>query len=390
MDRRTEELLNTVIDEESLMCRELASYIRWNAEDEARLDSIYADAKFLAELDERARKYNPRADRVTVTSSMLTLIKLKAWQRTKAVYYFTPELMEDLSKTDDAVIYTDLFSRLPYQDLLLFFPENGFNDISYTGASLIGAYVHIEKAPETGTKRVGLHRLYYDFESNETEQGKGDLFDLENGKKISEIREHYAEEMTKMVGSIDIPLTTYTNKEVMASDLVRTIMGENTPITSIIVNCLYYLASKNADIKDIKNHKPKTKPKVKPASASAVKHEVGTEYARIVHRSMQTYNAEDTAPDDMETEAAAHRSGTKKRPHARRAHWHHYWTGEGRTNLEVRWISDLFVGVNRDQQAVVVYSASETKKEKTPEKKVSSGVRNPNTSRKKQKNSKKK
>ena len=31
------------------------------------------------------------------------------------------------------------------------------------------------------------------------------------------------------------------------------------------------------------------------------------------------------------------------RPHVRRAHWHHYWTGTGRTTLEVRWIEPTLV-----------------------------------------------
>ena len=31
------------------------------------------------------------------------------------------------------------------------------------------------------------------------------------------------------------------------------------------------------------------------------------------------------------------------RPHVRRAHWHHYWVGEGRNRLEVRWIEPTFV-----------------------------------------------
>ena len=35
--------------------------------------------------------------------------------------------------------------------------------------------------------------------------------------------------------------------------------------------------------------------------------------------------------------------GRTVRPHVRRAHWHHYWVGEGRTRLEVRWIEPTFV-----------------------------------------------
>lgn len=34
------------------------------------------------------------------------------------------------------------------------------------------------------------------------------------------------------------------------------------------------------------------------------------------------------------------------RPHVRRAHWHHYWVGEGHTRLEVRWIEPTLVLAN--------------------------------------------
>ena len=36
-------------------------------------------------------------------------------------------------------------------------------------------------------------------------------------------------------------------------------------------------------------------------------------------------------------------TGRTVRPHVRRTHWHHYWVGEGRTRLEVRWIEPTFV-----------------------------------------------
>lgn len=36
-------------------------------------------------------------------------------------------------------------------------------------------------------------------------------------------------------------------------------------------------------------------------------------------------------------------TGRTVRPHVRRAHWHHYWVGEGQTRLEVRWIEPTFV-----------------------------------------------
>ena len=43
-------------------------------------------------------------------------------------------------------------------------------------------------------------------------------------------------------------------------------------------------------------------------------------------------------------------TGRKQRPHVRRAHWHTYWTGAGRTTAKVRWVHPILI--NADQGEV--------------------------------------
>ncbi len=147
---------------------------------------------------------------------------------------------------------------------------------------------------------------------------------------------------------------------------------------------MYYLSSEEPDIKQIKRHKkPQKTLNQKEDNDPAIKlHEVGTKYAEIVYRKLQINKSpveegDDPSEDDAEgSEDDTIRTvkrGKKRRPHVRRAHFQHYWTGEGRTIPVLRWKSDLFVGANRDDQAVVVYEAKESMK----------GKRNPNTSKKK-------
>ena len=38
------------------------------------------------------------------------------------------------------------------------------------------------------------------------------------------------------------------------------------------------------------------------------------------------------------------RHSSTVRAHVRRAHWHHYWTGKGRTELVLRWIAPTPIG----------------------------------------------
>lgn len=53
-------------------------------------------------------------------------------------------------------------------------------------------------------------------------------------------------------------------------------------------------------------------------------------------------------------------TGTKKSPHARRGHWHHYWTGprSGEQTVVLKWIAPTFVHADQlesIQQVVTVY-----------------------------------
>jgi len=43
-------------------------------------------------------------------------------------------------------------------------------------------------------------------------------------------------------------------------------------------------------------------------------------------------------------------SGSAKRPHARKAHWHTYWTGEGRTIPVLKWVSTALINMDTSQE----------------------------------------
>lgn len=57
-------------------------------------------------------------------------------------------------------------------------------------------------------------------------------------------------------------------------------------------------------------------------------------------------------------------AGAPKRPHSRRGHWHHYWTGprDGQRELILRWIAPTFIHANSfngEQGNVVIYPVKE-------------------------------
>ena len=102
----------------------------------------------------------------------------------------------------------------------------------------------------------------------------------------------------------------------------------------------YYLASKNAEIKEVKIPKEKrpvlvSKPGATPKKVNVKTYNVGFVIGKSFE--MQLVSGAEYQ------KSTATGTGRTVRPHVRRAHWHHYWVGEGRTRLEVRWIEPTFV-----------------------------------------------
>ena len=352
----------------------ISGQVHWSSDDEERLDDLMHGRGLLTEIGNRLL----RATRSRgLTEYVYSFLTYKAWQRTKAVYSFNREFVEDMSQTEDSCIYTSLLERLPFKDMLFYFPENVLPLVETE--EIAGIYVHVENHPEN--LWITLSSLNRTIETpSQILPGVVIGFPITNGMKISQVFEtsEYLEWLAAFKRSLSF------NQEL--SDHLIAVQAElQKKIMCTTINLLYYLSSKNADIQPIKPHKKshKTSAEKKADSAPAViLHEVGGKYPEIVYRKLKEArqteedadSTEDSEESNEDTETKPAKARQKRRPHARRAHWQHYWTGEGRTNLEARWKTDIFVGANREDQAVFVYDI---------EKESSKGKRNPNTSKKK-------
>ena len=104
--------------------------------------------------------------------------------------------------------------------------------------------------------------------------------------------------------------------------------------TRLVANALAYICSSNADIKV--SYKPNVaKRRDGKRRSTATWHEVGF---RI--------GAELRAYERTKSERKPHQGGTM-RPHMRRAHWHHFWTGtrNGERKLVLKWVPPTMVAV---------------------------------------------
>ena len=111
------------------------------------------------------------------------------------------------------------------------------------------------------------------------------------------------------------------------------------------VQVIYYLSASNCVVKKVKKDK-KNIIKTGKKSISLKIWDVGYRVStRFPNSGVSLISeCEDFSFDGSDKENVRNRP----RPHIRRAHWHHYWVGEGRTKLELRWIAPTYVKGDSD------------------------------------------
>lgn len=374
MNQKDRDSLTDLLHQINDRLQDLSHKIHWTAEDSECLDNLVGSK-------EQINNISSRITRATGSDAFAMylplLLAFKGWQRTKAVYSFNREFVDAMSYTDDTTVLIFLLERLPFKDMLFFFPAGTLPKIK--GEETAGMYVHIENHPDL----LWINFNYLDRKQDngsEIYPGISFAFPITEGMKVSQVFEtpQYLEWLSTYKRTLLI------DRRLSDQEAEENILAERKAL-NLAINLMYYLSSKEPDIKQIKRRKkPQRVSSQKEDSDPAIKlHEVGTKYAEIVYRKLQmnkdsaegdidsAENADDESSDDVAVRTV--KRGKKRRPHVRRAHFQHYWTGEGRTIPVLRWKSDLFVGTNRDDQAVIVYEAKESMK----------GKRNPNTSKKK-------
>jgi hypothetical protein len=246
---------------------------------------------------------------------------LGAWRRTKGVYRFSGSLLQELADTPiDQALPSEVLHRLPewcvYMDLSEgSFPVGGWG-------RLLGSFAHMEWDVERPHEEL---RLLLDFERG--------LFPVP----------------IDLTGSlVDGLLSVYESAKVK--------MDEKDMVTvaryvSPVVGCVLYLCSEDQDIVGDGLPGPvpgiRTKRGWKEVAAPSVRvWDVGWRVGKML--------AEARA---REGEGRPVESRSSPRPHVRRAHWHHYWTGprDGERKLVLRWLHPVLVKANLGDFPAVVH-----------------------------------
>lgn len=254
-----------------------------------------------------------------------TLFTLRDWIRTKQAYKITKELADDLFSMDDLTFPADCL-RLPYRTIFM-----DFSDLNI---------------PAQGTQLEDKGYIIYGVFMT--------LGDVAYYDKIATMCGF----VTLIAPKSQIATTTELSYGGLAFDYDNTDDGQTLqdkikqltktfqgPKESIIKALLFaaYLSSEQPDIEENETQKTFYRPIEKLKTSSVRKWDVGIRYTKEVAR----YKSSNTP-------RVSTGIGASKRPHIRKAHWHIYRIGKGRTQKKVIWLPPIEVNCRNQETLPVV------------------------------------
>lgn len=244
------------------------------------------------------------------------------WNKTKTIYNFSESFLAALDGTEDSKSYASIFAKMPFPCFAMNLPKN-------LGVDWCVVYT---EPFTTANGKTGTHILVYFTYDNYRHCGFCHT-PCEDGANFD-----------KSIMNVQIEkLQEYNGTELDDEERYQAAALQAT-VSYYVVRACYYLASKNAEIKEVKLSKNK-RPLVRvlknepPKRVNINTYDVGYRIGKAFEQQLRCKKDEIPCSEQMQ---GAPTSRTV-RPHVRRAHWHHYWVGEGHTRLEVRWIEPVFV-----------------------------------------------
>jgi hypothetical protein len=236
------------------------------------------------------------------------------WRETQGIYRFDPDVLDALWETPvSGDLPTEVLERLPEWCVYVETPEREIG-----GTRIAGFYAHLESDSNSGRRELRL------------------LVDLESGDPVA-VPLHLGGDLRQAIDAMIAEGDRQMRRAGML-DGILDVVGRRQEIMSVepLVSLVLYLCSEAAEISDRKNPEVHPTPRCAPSRTpnAPTVWETGARLGVALRR------RRDAARDPGEGSHAA------PRPHIRRAHWHHFWTGPkaGERRLVLRWVHPTLVG----------------------------------------------
>lgn len=260
--------------------------------------------------------------KVELYFSFLRGYVLYEWRKNKQVYGFSEDFYNMLCTMEDFQLDSSIFEYLPYS---CFYIELEFSN------KYDGIFVKYDKELRCLfflllLKYEGTSIFRIEFTENLSIKQIADKIVNEESKKMKKISEKTKMSIVNLHSKIEI-----------------------VEILSFAIQATMYLCSKNCNIKENEVQKKiykAPKSSIKDKYSEVRKWDVGYRLSADEKKSIHSFKEEDSS-------IILGSKRNRPRQHWRRAHWHTYWTGKGRTVKELRFIPPTLVNDINDTIPVV-------------------------------------
>lgn len=265
---------------------------------------------------------------------------LASWRLDKQVFVLDEEMEHLLCEdTGDIEIPTEIFMQLPY---LCFYVD--VNTLVHNQRRVTGFFVHFEDDPINKDRELRILLLFDDgdVEALPIHIDEDTVYD----SLIHTMKE--AEKVLRNIGS-DVRFD-------YDDDFFET---EQFKIAVKCLQIILYICAQNADIQQDPEQKTISRPSqtIRDKYSEIKKWDVGFRIGEAFKKYRREHPDDKDEIDDQETpnEQKTHAS---PRPHMRRAHWHHFWTGKlsepTKRKLVLKWLPPIPVGIQDGEVNPVV------------------------------------
>lgn len=247
------------------------------------------------------------------------------WRIHKQIYSFDKDMEELLIKQSlaDLIIPIDILSNLPYP--CIYIKTNTIKGVD-------GFFCYFESDIDNGNLEFRFLVSYSDVLIPY-------IVHIKDGWTIKNGVEETARISNENLKKRNLKCSLAKQKE---------FFNETLRVTCQLFQLVLYICAENKEIEENPAQKKITKkptnPKyIKDKFREVQKWDLGTQTGMIV-RKMQKKGT--VKPDREIDENYIPREGAAKRPHSRRGHWHHFWTGKRNTEerkLVLRWVAPTFI-----------------------------------------------
>lgn len=265
--------------------------------------------------------------------SAAEIFHLTAWRQYKQIYSIDSDFMEELVKSDIKTIPIDVFDYLPYDSFYVDCPVKDFKGFFVTRNRTCTTV----EATDNDVISDSIHFLFVGEEDNlagcPVSYGRG-----------STVYEAMTSDF-QLLDSCDF----YTEKQM--KDIRDTI----TELMTVAVQLVTYICSVDSDVEENPTQKQiyrKSTPggAGKDKLSSVRKWDVGYR----IGRTLKSIKHSSSQPTVIERNPMG---SSPKRPHIRRAHFHHFWTGKRGGNerkLIVKWVSPMAINIKSEELPATV------------------------------------